>query len=344
MSVEVVMPQMGESIAEGTISKWLKQVGDQVERDEPLLEISTDKVDAEVPSPEAGVLLEIKYQEGDTVEVDTVLAVLGAEGESPAVDSAPEPPAAEEPEVAAAPETVEEAEPEPAVVETAPQPASEPAPAGEATEVVMPQMGESIAEGTVSRWLKEVGDSVERDEPLLEISTDKVDAEVPSPVAGTLLEIRAQEGDTVEVDSVVALIGSEGAVAPAAPAPAVASPSEAEAIEEEPEMVAAEPVAVPEPSTAGNGKPLGDQTVEELRRTRSSPLVRNIAKEHNIDISRITGTGMSGRVTKKDILAFIDSGAAVTPEELRVKPAPSAPAPAPAAPAAPVARGRHLPR
>ncbi|NNE66784.1 MAG: 2-oxoglutarate dehydrogenase, E2 component, dihydrolipoamide succinyltransferase [Pyrinomonadaceae bacterium] len=334
MSVEVVMPQMGESIAEGTISKWLKQVGDTVERDEPLLEISTDKVDAEVPSPEAGTLLEIRFEEGDTVEVDTVVAVLGAEGETPAAAPQTEP-AAEE-----APAPVEAA-PEPAPAHE-PAPAAPAAPAGEATEVVMPQMGESIAEGTISKWLKQVGDTIERDEPLLEISTDKVDAEVPSPVAGTLLEIKAEEGDTVEVDSVVALVGAEGASAPA-PAPAAApEPATIPAAHEPiPDKKAIEPASAPVAASSGNGKPLGEQSVEELRRTRSSPLVRNIAKEHNVDISRIPGTGMSGRVTKKDILAFIESGGAASPEDLMVKtPAPQAEAPAqaptPAPEAAPV--------
>ncbi len=337
MSVEVVMPQMGESIAEGTISKWLKQVGDTVERDEPLLEISTDKVDAEVPSPVAGTLLEIKFQEGDTVEVDTVVAVLGSEGEAPAAvgDGAAQ---TEEP----AEESVPENAPEPVALETAPvnipEPAAEefaptveapaaPAATGNATEVVMPQMGESIAEGTVSKWLKQVGDKVERDEPLLEISTDKVDAEVPSPVAGTLLEIRVQEGDTVEVDTVVALIGAEGAVAQPAPAaqkPAESAPAEKTQKEPEPASTAAPSVAV----SSGNGRPLGEQSVEELRRTRSTPLVRNIAKEHNIDITQISGTGMSGRVTKKDIMSFIESGAALKPSDLlrREPQAPTAPA------------------
>ncbi|QQS39684.1 MAG: 2-oxoglutarate dehydrogenase, E2 component, dihydrolipoamide succinyltransferase [Acidobacteriota bacterium] len=321
MSVEVVMPQMGESIAEGTISKWLKQVGDKVERDEPLLEISTDKVDAEVPAPASGTLLEIKYQEGDTVEVDTVVAVLGEEGEQPAAEPAPEP-AEEAPAVEASadePAPGEEPAPEPA---QAPKP--EPAAAtGDATEVVMPQMGESIAEGTISKWLKSVGDTVERDEPLLEISTDKVDAEVPSPVGGTLLEIRYNEGDTVEVDTVLALIGAEGA------APAASAPAPAAAPAEEPKPEPAETKEEPKPKAVaasagtsnGHDKPTSEMTVEELRRTKSSPLVRNIAKEHNVDISRIEGTGMSGRVTKKDILAFIESGAAAKPEDLLAKPA-----------------------
>ena len=328
MSVEVVMPQMGESIAEGTISRWLKEVGETVERDEPLLEISTDKVDAEVPAPEGGVLLEQKFQEGDTVEVDTVIAVLGAEGETasaaPVQEAAPEP----EPTPEVAPE------PAPEVEATAPAPEeTAPAVGGEATEVVMPQMGESIAEGTVSRWMKEIGDTVERDEPLLEISTDKVDAEVPSPVAGTLLEIRAEEGETVEVDAVIAVVGAAGAsVTAATSAPSVEEAAPAPSPEPTPAPVVETPVMVAE---SGNGS-LGDQSVDHLRKTRSSPLVRNIAKEHNIDISQIPGSGLSGRVTKQDILSFIESGAAVTPEQLKVTPAPTAqPTPVAEQPSAP---------
>ncbi len=328
MSVEVVMPQMGESITEGTISKWLKKVGDKVERDEPLLEISTDKVDAEVPAPQSGTLLEIRYQEGDTVEVDTVVAVLGAEGEQPAaaasngnsleVDS-PDPEPVEE---AAAPEPAAET---PAPVET---PAA-PAVSGSATDVVMPQMGESITEGTISKWLKSVGQKIERDEPLLEISTDKVDAEVPSPVAGTLLEIIHGEGETVEVDKVLARIGAEGGVAapsmPAStPAPkpepvTVPEPVKTEAPAEIRQAPAAASVAAS--GSNGHGKAQKDMTAAELRKTKSSPLVRNIAKEHDIDISRIDGTGMNGRVTKKDILSFIESGAARSPQDLIAKPA-----------------------
>ena len=318
MSVEIVMPQMGESITEGTISKWLKQIGDTVERDEPLLEISTDKVDAEVPSPEAGVLLEVRFEEGETVEVDTVVAVLGAEGETPASSNGSQPTESAKPviEEQSAPVIAEEPTP-PAVAPEQTAPAS----AGNATEIVMPQMGESITEGTISKWIKAVGDKIERDEPLLEISTDKVDAEVPSPVEGILLEIKAQEGDTVEVDSVVALIGAEGTVPTAVPSPASKtqsqekpSPKPEQKVIETPQVVAS---AVP--TSNGHDKPLGEQTLEELRKTRSSPLVRNIAKEHNVDISRIPGSGMSGRVTKKDILAFIDSGAALSPQDLLAK-------------------------
>jgi 2-oxoglutarate dehydrogenase E2 component (dihydrolipoamide succinyltransferase) len=331
---------MGESIAEGTISKWLKAVGDTVERDEALLEISTDKVDAEVPSPVAGTLLEIKFQEGDTVEVDTVLAVLGDAGE---VVSAAAPVEAPAPAEVAAPVAVPE--PTAPAPEAAPEPVAAPIPAvaasgGNNTEVVMPQMGESITEGTVSKWIKQVGDTIERDEALLEISTDKVDAEVPSPIAGTLLEIRVQEGDTVEVDSVLAVIGAAGGSVAAAPAPAIEAPepAPAPAPASAPTQPAQMAAAV---ASSGNGHSNGDQSVEDLRRTKSSPLVRNIAKEHNIDITQIPGSGMSGRVTKKDILAFIETGAATKPEDLMVKPAapaavPSVPTPAPAAPTASV--------
>src|SRR5688572_2346102 len=217
MSVEVVMPQMGESITEGTVSKWLKAVGDKIDKDEPILEISTDKVDAEVPSPGAGVLLEIRHQEGETVEVGTVVAVIGQEGEQPADGGQPGGGQQEEaptPEILAnaASASINSASNQ-AVAYSDQSPASEaPKPqTSEAIEVVMPQMGESITEGTVSKWLKAVGDRVEKDEALLEISTDKVDAEVPSPAAGTVLEIKVREGETVEVGAVVARVGAEGA-------------------------------------------------------------------------------------------------------------------------------------
>jgi pyruvate dehydrogenase E2 component (dihydrolipoamide acetyltransferase) len=350
MSTDVVMPQMGESITEGTITKWLKQVGDKIERDEPLLEISTDKVDAEIPSPAAGVLLEIRNQEGETVEVNNVIAVIGEAGEAGApAPSAPAPVAAEKPAepVAAtatpsngpgnganihAPQSdgtpTAKTTPVEVEAETAPAPAASGSTEG-ATEIVMPQMGESITEGTITKWMKKVGDKVDRDEPLFEISTDKVDAEIPSPVAGTLIKIKNQEGETVEVGTIVAYIGAEGA-APVASAPkqAAPAPTAAEAPKTEPATAAAAisaPVIPP--------KTNGDATVDDLRRTKSSPLVRNIAKEHNIDISKISGSGLSGRVTKDDILSFIETGAAARPEDLLVgKTAPSATQPV-AAPA-----------
>lgn len=365
MSVEVVMPQMGESITEGTVSKWLKAVGDKIEKDEPILEISTDKVDAEVPAPGAGVLLEIKAEEGETVEVGTVVAVIGDESGATAVSS--EPSAVSSQSVEAPKPVVEELKPE-SVTEPTTQAASVAETAGRsydeqrpepkeeaqtqtgneqrttnnehATEVVMPQMGESITEGTVSKWLKAVGDTIEKDEPLLEISTDKVDAEVPSPAAGKLLEIRVNEGETVEVGSIVALVGAAGSqVAAASPkaevlSQPVAGQKAAAASSQGVSMPVAEKREVEETegrsydysrpdatedAQSGNGKSNGEMTLEELRRTKSSPLVRNIAKEHGIDISRISGSGISGRVTKKDILSFIETGAALRPQDLLVK-------------------------
>jgi pyruvate dehydrogenase E2 component (dihydrolipoamide acetyltransferase) len=366
MSLEVVMPQMGESITEGTVSKWLKQKGDKVEKDEPLLEISTDKVDAEVPSPGAGVLLEIRTNEGETVEVGTVVGVIGEEGETAVASPAPQ--ISSQPTPAETAPVVEETKPEP-VAETAQaatattstnteQTASDEQRTtgnGQITEVVMPQMGESITEGTVSKWLKAVGDKLEKDEPLLEISTDKVDAEVPSPAAGVLLEIKTQEGETVEVGSIVALVGAEGASAVSSPASQissqavaataeatsadVATPAQAakevsaQSVEAQPQNVSEtegrsydyqRPNAVEDAQT--NGKSNGEMSVEDLRRTKSSPLVRNIAKEHGVDISQIKGSGMSGRVTKKDIMSFIESGAALKPQDLLRKGATAAPA------------------
>jgi len=258
MSTSVTLPALGESVTEGTVSRWLKQVGDTVEADEPLLEVSTDKVDTEIPSPASGVLLEIKAQEDETVEVGAVLAVIGeaseAEGggsapEPDGAESAPETPSAEDaPREGTAEEAAPGAEPSPAEEPEGQQPevqqpespaaTAEPAPDGEApsggasgsggaTEVTLPELGESVTEGTVSRWLKQIGESVKTDEPLLEVSTDKVDTEIPSPAAGTLLEIRVQEDETVEVGAVLAVIGEAGAASPAQEAPRPAAPEAA---------------------------------------------------------------------------------------------------------------------
>jgi len=190
MAVEVVMPKMGESVQEGTILSWLKKEGEKVERDEPLLEISTDKVDTEIPAPASGTLVKILAQEGETVEVGKVIAIIddgSGEGATPAAETAPQP--AEQPAVAAASQPasqpVEAAtapQPAPAVAESPAASAPEPtATGGDTVEVVMPKMGESVQEGTILSWLKKEGEKVERDEPLLEISTDKVDTEIPAP-------------------------------------------------------------------------------------------------------------------------------------------------------------------
>jgi pyruvate dehydrogenase E2 component (dihydrolipoamide acetyltransferase) len=306
MPTDVVMPQMGESIFEGTITKWLKKPGDSVQRDEPLFEISTDKVDAEIPSPAAGVLNEIKIPEGTTVQINTVVAVISEEGSA-----------------SATPAPAKEAAPangsKPAEAATPAAPAA-PA-AGPATDVVMPQMGESIFEGTITKWLKQVGDSVQRDEPLFEISTDKVDAEIPSPAAGVLSEIKVQAGNTVQINTVVGVIGGTAGAAAAAPAqtPAPSAPA---------------PTPVSEAAAA--------PAVSSAEHVRSSPLVRKIAKENNLDLAQVPGTGSGGRITKDDVVGYIEKkGTGATAPTPAAAPAPAAaakpaaPAPAPAAAPAP---------
>ena len=234
MAHSVEMPELGESVTEGTITTWLKEVGDTVEVDEPLLEVSTDKVDTEIPSPVAGVILEIKADEDDTVEIGDVIAIIGDEGEE--ADSSSD----KKEEKAEAEEPAEEKAEEKAA---APKKDDKPAKkaSGDATDVEMPELGESVTEGTITTWLKEVGDEVEVDEPLLEVSTDKVDTEIPSPVAGTLIEILAEEDDTVEVGDVIARIGDADAAAASDDADDADDADEAEA--EEPAEEKAEPKA-----------------------------------------------------------------------------------------------------
>ena len=278
MPTEVVMPQMGESITEGTLTKWLKKSGENVERDEPLFEISTDKVDAEIPSPSAGVLGEIKIQEGATVSINTVVCMIDEAGtasmaSAPATASTPPDLKADSATPAAEATAAQEAAIAPPQPEAGAGPSASKA-AG--TEVRMPQMGESITEGTITKWLKNVGDTVQRDEPIFEISTDKVDAEIPSPVEGKLTEILVKEGSTVTVNTVVAMIG--GGAAPAQPAVTVAP--------------AASPVTAP--------------SVSAGETPRSSPLVRKIASENNVDLQQLAGTGASGRITKQDILGHLE--------------------------------------
>ncbi|MEE2882098.1 MAG: 2-oxoglutarate dehydrogenase, E2 component, dihydrolipoamide succinyltransferase [Planctomycetota bacterium] len=308
MATEVTMPQMGESIAEGTLTRWFKQPGDQVKRDEPLFEISTDKVDAEVPSPADGVLEKVLVEEGTTVEVNTVVALLGDGTSSTTTSAEPEestsstPPA---PAPAAEEEAQETAPAAAAVEEAAPVATSE-----QLTEVPMPQMGESIAEGTLTRWFKKPGDSIERDEPLFEISTDKVDAEVPAPISGILAEILVEAGTTVEVNTVVARIGSS-VTSPAAETVVAAAPSaEAAAVETDAETT---PEAAVESIQSSAEIPSSGAS----HKVRSSPLVRRIAREHGIsDLSVISPTGAGGRVTKGDILGFLSAagkGAVASP-------------------------------
>ncbi|MDI3423892.1 biotin/lipoyl-containing protein, partial [Streptomyces luteolus] len=210
MSVSVTLPALGESVSEGTVTRWLKAEGERVEADEPLLEVSTDKVDTEIPAPAAGVLASIKVAEDETVEVGAELAVIDDGSGAPAAEAAPaqaEAPAAE-------PAPAQEAPAAPAPAAEAP---AAPAGGAEGTDVTLPALGESVTEGTVTRWLKEVGEEVAEDEPLLEVSTDKVDTEIPSPAAGVLLEIVVGEDETAEVGAKLAVIGAAGSAPAAAP-------------------------------------------------------------------------------------------------------------------------------
>jgi 2-oxoglutarate dehydrogenase E2 component (dihydrolipoamide succinyltransferase) len=333
MATEVIMPQMGESIFEGTITKWLKKIGDTVNKDEPLFEISTDKVDAEIPSPVAGVLSEIKVQEGTTVQINTVVALVGAAGEAAAAPAKDAPPAASKkaataPAAKGAAADGATAEATAAAKSTAQPDASASAsgPVSGGTDVVMPQMGESIFEGTITKWLKKVGEQVNKDEPLFEISTDKVDAEIPAPIAGKLSEIKVPEGTTVQINTVVAVIG--GSAAGAAPAAATTPVATAKA-------AAAPAASAPAASAPASVAPAASAgTTEKLR---SSPLVRRIAKDNNLDLRQISGTGSGGRITKEDTLKFLaENGAGAVAPVSTAASAPVAAASAAPVPATPV--------
>jgi 2-oxoglutarate dehydrogenase E2 component (dihydrolipoamide succinyltransferase) len=302
------MPQLGESVTEGTITRWLKNVGDHVNADEPLVEISTDKVDTEIPSPATGILLSQSAQEDDVVEVGGELAVIGEESEVGAPVETPAPPAP--PAAAPVVETVvtEVVTPE-VVVEEVAAPTPVATPLGADTIIVLPALGESVTEGTITRWLKAVGDSVAVDEPLVEISTDKVDTEIPASVAGVLTAITAPEDSVVEVGGELGRIGSSVAAAPAAPAPAAPAP------------------AAPAPAA-----PAAPQATEAVQSGYVTPLVRRMANEAGVNLATITGSGAGGRVTKSDVIAASGS----TPAPVIAAPVIAAPviaAPSPAAPA-----------
>ncbi len=331
MAFSVQMPALGESVTEGTVTRWLKQEGDTVKVDEPLLEVSTDKVDTEIPSPAAGVLTKITAQEDDTVEIGGELGQIGDADEESAPAAEPEAAAEEAP---AETESAEEeptpaAEPEPQAEEETPEkdaPAAKSNSSGSGTPVTMPELGESVTEGTVTRWLKAVGDKVAVDEPLLEVSTDKVDTEIPSPVAGTLLEISAEEDDTVEIGGQLAVIGT-GAPAEKAPEPekpspapepkqeapkAAASKQEAPKQEAPKQQASKQEAAVPEPPKQETRK--AEAPKQEAAKAPSSgaspyvtPLVRKLAKDNDVDLTTVKGTGVGGRVRKQDVLAAAEA-------------------------------------
>ncbi|MEU7444687.1 2-oxoglutarate dehydrogenase, E2 component, dihydrolipoamide succinyltransferase [Streptomyces diastaticus] len=329
MAVSVTLPALGESVTEGTVTRWLKAEGERVEVDEPLLEVSTDKVDTEIPSPSAGVLSSIKVAEDETVEVGAELAVIddGSGDTEAGQEPAPaqqEAPAPEPQEPAAAAPSTEAETPAPAPTAASAQGGG----SAEGTDVTLPALGESVTEGTVTRWLKEVGDSVEVDEPLLEVSTDKVDTEIPAPVAGVLLEITVGEDETAEVGAKLAVIGAPGASAPAAgkaeekpaeaPAPAAeapapapakpaapAAPTEAPAETEKPAPAPAKPA--PAPAKPAPSAPVPASGGEGAYVT---PLVRKLAAENNVDLGSVTGTGVGGRIRKQDVLAAAEAAKA----------------------------------
>ncbi|MEQ4609163.1 2-oxoglutarate dehydrogenase, E2 component, dihydrolipoamide succinyltransferase [Streptomyces cavourensis] len=359
MSVSVTLPALGESVTEGTVTRWLKAEGERVEADEPLLEVSTDKVDTEIPAPASGVLASIKVAEDETVEVGAELAVIDDGSGAPAEAAAP----AAEPASTPAPQA-EEAPTAPSTETEAPAqaPTAEATTGGssaEGTDVTLPALGESVTEGTVTRWLKEVGEEVAEDEPLLEVSTDKVDTEIPAPVAGVLLEIVVGEDETAEVGAKLAVIGAPGAApaaapaqpaapaqeapkaeapkaeapkqeapaapapAPAAPAPAAPAPAPAPAPAAQAPAAPAAPApapAQPAPVTPAPAAPAAPSGDDGAYVT---PLVRKLASENNVDLASVKGTGVGGRIRKQDVVAAAEAA----------KAAAAAPAPA-AAPAA----------
>ncbi|MFD7291064.1 2-oxoglutarate dehydrogenase, E2 component, dihydrolipoamide succinyltransferase [Streptomyces sp. NPDC059863] len=347
MAVSVTLPALGESVTEGTVTRWLKAEGERVEADEPLLEVSTDKVDTEIPAPAGGVLASIKVAEDETVEVGAELAIIddgtGGLAAAQPTQTVPAPaPVAEPAPAPAAPAPVAEA---PAAPAPAAAPAAAPAGGASGTDVTLPALGESVTEGTVTRWLKQVGEEVAEDEPLLEVSTDKVDTEIPAPVAGVLLEIVVGEDETAEVGAKLAVIGAPGAAPAAAPAPAAPAPAP---VQQAPAPAAAPaPVAAPAPAPApvpvqaappapapapAAPAPVAPAPVTPAPAATTgddgayvTPLVRKLAAENGVDLSSVKGTGVGGRIRKQDVVAAAEAAKAAA------RAAAQAPAAAPAA-------------
>ncbi|EXF25068.1 dihydrolipoamide acetyltransferase [Nesterenkonia sp. AN1] len=371
MSETVNLPALGESVTEGTVTRWLVEVGDTVEVDQPLLEVSTDKVDTEVPSPAAGTIEELLVAEDETIEVGAPLVRIGdgsgdSDSSGDSGESAPAEPEessdeAEEVEDAATeaaqPEATEQAAEENTSEESAPESSDESTDApseggGETQEVTLPALGESVTEGTVTRWLVEVGDTVEVDQPLLEVSTDKVDTEVPSPVAGTIQEIKVSEDETIEVGAVLALVGSGSGAAAGSGGSSDSADAEQEqdaeaeeqatepATEEstpkqsEPEQSEPEQEPAPQERTKQEAPAQSEQKSESKAEPKSessdssaegyvTPLVRRLAKNEGVDLAEVKGTGVGGRIRKQDV---VDAA-----EASKSQAQPEAPAEAPAA-------------
>jgi pyruvate dehydrogenase E2 component (dihydrolipoamide acetyltransferase) len=364
MSERVTMPALGESVTEGTVTRWLKNVGDPVAIDEPLLEVSTDKVDTEIPSPFAGTLQEILVAEDETVPVGTDLAVVGNGAAVPADSPAPTTEPVTEPAPAA--QVGQDAMSQPVAETPAPETPSAPAPAAQApvaeatrasgvpiaggTTVTMPALGESVTEGTVTRWLKAEGEQIEVDEPLLEVSTDKVDTEIPSPVAGTISKILVAEDETVPVGADLAIIGGTSGD------DASAAPAQKAAVESPTPVAPAAPPTTPMPAAAATPTPVAPAEPTPTAPTPTAPtpavaapassaggadaaayvtpLVRKLASDNRVDLASVRGTGIGGRIRKQDVL---DSAAAA---KLAAAPAPAVvPAGAPAGAPATAAQG-----
>jgi len=312
MATNVVMPQLGESVTEGTVTRWLKNVGDAIKVDEAIVEVSTDKVDTEIPSPVAGVLLEIRAAQDAVIPVGGIMAIIGESGS--AAPSAPvvSAPVVQTPPPAPKPEPVIE---KPVVQAPAPTPVAQPvavaAASGSTVNVLLPQLGESVTEGTITRWLKNVGDKVSIDEAIVEISTDKVDTEIPSPSAGVISEIRVTQDQVAPVGTILAVISTGASAAVSAPAPAPSAP-----VVSTPAPVVAPPVAAPSvvaPQVVNTPSPVvfnNSQTT--ANDSFVTPIVRKLAKEQGVDLSQIKGTGVNGRVRKDDVLNVAKSNAAPT--------------------------------
>ena len=311
--MDIIMPKMGESVSEGTIIKWHKKIGDMVKRDEIIFEISTDKVDTEIPSPLDGILTEIVVKEGETVEVGTTVAVIRPNGETTVSETAEE--TVSEPIPTQSEKNINEAS-----GKNISQPSIETQ--GGIVEIAMPKMGESVMEGTIIKWYKKVGEHVNKDEVLFEISTDKVDTEIPSSEEGILTEILVAEQQTVEVGTVVARLSSKTASSSSLKEQKSISPAE----------VVEKKVVKEEIKTSSRAE-VPNEKISKSSGRFYSPLVLNIAQKEKVssdELEKINGTGIAGRVTKNDILNYVELKKAtkvtqVTEEKKEVYQAPSEP-------------------